>query len=77
MKRNAGKSINEMVLSPKENKGSMDQNPSSFRQKSSRKTVAPLKSLYICMEFAEGGDMQTLINKQKQNRAYFSEKEIW
>ena len=29
------------------------------------------------MELAEQGDMQTLINKQKQKRKYFSEREIW
>jgi NIMA (never in mitosis gene a)-related kinase 1/4/5 len=34
-------------------------------------------SLYISMEYAELGDMQTLINEQKSKRKYFSEKEIW
>ena len=34
-------------------------------------------SLYISMEYAEMGDMQTLINEQKSKRKYFSEKEIW
>ena len=29
------------------------------------------------MEFAEQGDMQNLINQQKNKRKYFSEKEIW
>ena len=34
-------------------------------------------SLYISMEYAELGDMQTLINNQKTKGKYFSEKEIW
>ena len=29
------------------------------------------------MEYAELGDMQSLINDQKAKRKYFSEKEIW
>jgi hypothetical protein len=29
------------------------------------------------MEYAELGDMQSLINDQKSKRKYFSEKEIW
>ena len=33
--------------------------------------------MYIAMEYAEQGDMQSLINSQKSKRKYFSEKEIW
>ena len=35
------------------------------------------KSLFIAMEMAEAGDMQKLIDEQKQKRKYFSEREIW
>jgi len=44
---------------------------------SSRNPIRNGKSLYIAMEYAELGDMQTLINQQKSKGKYFSEKEIW
>lgn len=33
--------------------------------------------LYILMEFASGGDLQTLINTQKQKHQHISENQIW
>ena len=34
-------------------------------------------SLFIVMEYAEEGDVQTLINSQKKKSKFFSEKELW
>ena len=47
------------------------------QMKSSRNLTKNGKSLYIAMEFAEQGDMQTFINNQKEKGKFFSEKEIW
>ncbi|CAI2378272.1 unnamed protein product [Moneuplotes crassus] len=33
--------------------------------------------LYIVMEYAEGGDLLSLIHKQKESRKFFSEKVLW
>lgn len=34
-------------------------------------------NLCIIMEFAEGGDIQKVINEKLKTRSYYSEKEIW
>ena len=35
------------------------------------------KSLWIVMEFAEGGDLQQLVDKCKKEKEFLTEKEIW
>lgn len=51
--------------------------PEQTKSQRNPHTVTGARSLYIAMEYAESGDMQSLINRQKHNRKYFSEKEIW
>ena len=35
------------------------------------------KCMHIVLEYADSGDMQNLIQKQKIKRMYYSEKELW
>ena len=35
------------------------------------------KSLWIIMEFAEGGDLQHIVDSNKKGKEFLTEKEIW
>ena len=41
------------------------------------KSFVEEENLYIVMEYAEEGDLQKLIERQKLRKRYFAEKDLW